>query len=192
MKDLHKNHKHCRNMGSSFGIDSPEKILSELNLKEGIKFLDLGCGPGDYSLIISKRISPGGTVYALDINKSILEILRMRAESQEIDNIITSDIDIKKELYIENEFIDSCLISTVLHCFNQNELKTILNKVSKVVKTGGTIVVVECNKKDFKHGPPEHMRISPEKLNEAAWQNGMEKIKFVDLGFNYLMKFRKH
>ncbi|ATW28246.1 class I SAM-dependent methyltransferase [Candidatus Formimonas warabiya] len=66
---------------------------------DGIHVLDIGCGPGNYTLPIAKRAAH---VWALDPAGTMLDILKERARTQKIDNITYmhktwEEIDLEKE-----------------------------------------------------------------------------------------------
>lgn len=64
---------------SSYWMHDPEVVFDSLTLKEGDCFLDLGCGPGDYSIKASKLAGDSGVVYALDKTPSMIEALKVEA-----------------------------------------------------------------------------------------------------------------
>lgn len=51
---------------------------------DGMNVLDIGCGPGNYTLSLAKKAA---NVWALDPAVSMLDILKERAENEGIDNI---------------------------------------------------------------------------------------------------------
>jgi len=52
---------------SSFDLIEPARLLEQLPLKQGITFLDLGCGAGNYTLAVAEAIGKHGVVVALDL-----------------------------------------------------------------------------------------------------------------------------
>ena len=64
---------------SSYDLIDPATLWAELNLPQGITFLDLGCGQGNYSLAAADRIGPKGVVYAVDLWEEGIAALRERA-----------------------------------------------------------------------------------------------------------------
>ena len=65
------------------------------------------------------------------------------------------------------------------------------NELDVAFMARNRLFVIECVDKDLSFGPPASMRISPEEMEMMAVEHGYVKIKTVDLGFNYLMEFRK-
>jgi ubiquinone/menaquinone biosynthesis C-methylase UbiE len=56
-------------------LQNPQKILSPY-VKEGMKILDVGCGPGFFSVELAKMVGAHGKVYAVDLQEGMLQKLR--------------------------------------------------------------------------------------------------------------------
>jgi ubiquinone/menaquinone biosynthesis C-methylase UbiE len=57
---------------------APSRFLSQLNLRAGQTVLDLGCGPGFWTLPLTEIVGPSGTVWALDVSQEMLDALAAR------------------------------------------------------------------------------------------------------------------
>ena len=175
---------------TSFWVQDPELVFGELKLKEGYYFLDIGCGTGDYSIHASKIVGDSGVVYALDIQKELINNLREKAYSEGFKNIKAIVSDMTCPLPIEDNSIDVCFISTVLHSIDLTKHGEMLfGEIHRVLKLDGRLVIIECKKEDLSRGPPMHMRISPEELENCVTSYGFRKLNLVDLGFNYMIQF---
>jgi len=58
--------------------------MGRLDLKPGMKVLDVGCGTGNQTIPISRRVGPEGSVSALDISE---ESIKSLLQSVELDNV---------------------------------------------------------------------------------------------------------
>ena len=58
-----------------------EPILRPLDLKPGLKVLDVGSGPGHTTLELARRVAPGGNVTGVDINAEFVARSSARASS---------------------------------------------------------------------------------------------------------------
>ncbi|TQD25917.1 class I SAM-dependent methyltransferase [Methanolobus vulcani] len=77
-----------------------ERTLDSLPLKANSKVLDIGCGPGSLSLLISGKVSH---VTAVEPSKEMMGILQENIKKNEIDNIDCvnkrwEDIDVQTDL----------------------------------------------------------------------------------------------
>ena len=68
-------------------FSEPQKNIEQLELKPGERVADLGCGVGAYSLAAAPLVGVDGKVYAVDIQKDLLERLRQEADRQGWRNI---------------------------------------------------------------------------------------------------------
>jgi ubiquinone/menaquinone biosynthesis C-methylase UbiE len=62
-------------------------LFDRLEVQSGLNCLDVGCGGGDITLALARRVAPGGMVVGLDIDDEKLRIARLEAEQQGIDNV---------------------------------------------------------------------------------------------------------
>ena len=184
----HGQKKHRRGP-SSFWMHDPEFVFNELRLKNGDSFLDLGCGAGDYSIRGSKIVGDSGVVYALDRWVEMIDGLTKEAGSQGLKNIKAMAADIIGTLPIMDNCVDVCLIATVLHAIKSPKNWELFNEVRRVLKSDGRVAIIECKKDDLSFGPPLHMRLSSEELEDSITQYGFERINLSDLGFNYMIQF---
>ena len=185
----HRHGKHKRGRGS-FWMHDPEVVFRELNLKNGDRFLDMGCGPGDYAIWASQIVGNHGVVYALDIRGKMIGDLEERANSEGFKNIKTMVSDITNPLPIQDSSIDVCFIATVLHIPDvARDWRRVFTEIRRVLKPGGRIAIIECKKEDQPFGPPRHMRLSPKDLEDSITPYGFEKVGLADLGCNYMIQF---
>jgi ubiquinone/menaquinone biosynthesis C-methylase UbiE len=172
-------------------MHDPTLVFSELKLREGDCFLDMGCGLGDYTLHASKIVTDSGRVYALDISKTIIDLLVERIGSQGVKNVEAMVSDITEPLPLEDNCVDVCFMATVLHIIDLvKNGKKLFNEIHRVLKPDGRISIINCKKEDQPFGPPLHMRLSPKETEDSIKQHSFEKISLVDLGYNYMITFK--
>ena len=63
-----------------------ERILAFINVRDGMRILDLGCGSGYLTFPIAER-NPHCEVTGLDIVSDAIEVNRGRAREAELDNL---------------------------------------------------------------------------------------------------------
>ena len=177
---------------SSFWMHDPEVVFDALALRRGDSFLDMGCGPGDYSMKASEMVGDSGIVYSLDRWVEGIDELEEMAASQGIENIRAMASDITERLPIKDESVDLCFVSTVLHSLDLADVgEALFGEVRRVLKPGGRVAIIECKKEEQPFGPPLSMRLSPEEIESSITRYGFERAGLVDLGYNYMIIFAK-
>lgn len=171
-------------------MHDPELVFAELDLKQGDVFLDLGCGPGDYALHASSLVGESGVVYALDKWPRMIDRLTEAAEDRGLTNIKAMVTDITEPLPIEDESCDVCLLATVLHALSPARRgRAFFREIHRVLRPGGRVAIINCKKEEQPFGPPIHLRLSPQEMEDLMTTSGFERIGYVDLGYNYLIQF---
>jgi SAM-dependent methyltransferase len=66
-----------------------EKVMDTLSVKPGKNVADIGAGSGWYTVRAAQRVTPGGTVYAVDINPEAIAYIDKRAAKENLRNIKT-------------------------------------------------------------------------------------------------------
>ena len=68
-------------------FQNPNKILAPF-IKEGMKVLDIGCGPGFFSIEIAKMVGESGKVYSVDLQEGMLQKIRDKINGTLLERII--------------------------------------------------------------------------------------------------------
>jgi ubiquinone/menaquinone biosynthesis C-methylase UbiE len=64
-----------------------DALLDEVQVPAGADCLDVGCGAGDVTLDLARRVGAGGRVTAADMDAAQLEVVGERAAAEGLDNI---------------------------------------------------------------------------------------------------------
>jgi ubiquinone/menaquinone biosynthesis C-methylase UbiE len=69
-------------------LQNPRKILGPY-IKEGMTVLDVGCGPGFFSIELAQMVGKSGRVIASDLQEGMLRKLREKIQGTEFEERIT-------------------------------------------------------------------------------------------------------
>lgn len=94
-------------------IQPPEKVIAWMDLKAGMSVLEIGPGPGTFTFAAAASVGETGRVYAVDIQKSIINALKRKIEDQGSSNIIP-DLASAYELPYPDSYFDRVYMVTVL------------------------------------------------------------------------------
>jgi len=78
-------------------------LLVEAGLTTGMRVLDIGCGPGDVSLLAAELVGETGQVLGIDVSSDMLEVAESRVQSAGLTHVsfLTADL---RTLALEQSF----------------------------------------------------------------------------------------
>lgn len=94
-------------------IQNPQKILG-VYIEAGQNVLDVGCGPGTFSLAMAKMVGESGKVIAVDVQEEMLQIVREKAARQGLESRIVTHKSDPDRIGI-SEKIDFALAFYMVH-----------------------------------------------------------------------------
>ncbi len=164
----------------------PQAVIGQLDMREGMKVADFGCGAGHFSLAAAKKVGEKGVVFAIDILADKLETVRSQAK-----NLGLTNIQIKREnLELENGSklpdgsIDWVIIKDML--YQNREKGKILIEAGRILKEKGRILIVEWITENTSIGPQKELRIGKDNLVDLVQENGLGVFNEVKAGdFHY-------
>ena len=106
----------------------------------GQAILDLGCGPGFISLELAERVGAEGRILAVDGSPKFADFLRHRAASAGLRQVEVAVADVRT-LDLPAASMDAAFARWLL-CFIE-EPQGVIERVARVLKTGGRLVVVD-------------------------------------------------
>ena len=147
----------------SLGIIDAPSLFTVLDLSRARIFLDLGCGPGKYSLEVLQHLSQEAMVIAVDLWEEGLRSLQESMKARDISRISPILADIGRGIPLKRDTVDVCLVANVLHDLAvSHKEKTALKEIARVLKPGNTLAIIEFKKIPGPPGPPLDIRIGPE------------------------------
>jgi len=188
---VEKRHEHHGRSSKGF-LDS-EKILKDIGIRKGDRFLDLGSGEGYFSLAASEAVGKDGLVYAFDVDEASVARLKKEATERKLTNIEASVVDISQKLPLANESVNLAFASNVLHGLVANgEADGTLKEVARVIMHNGRLVVVEFKKQESPMGPPLSIRLNPDDVEALAGGYSFSKESILEVGLHhYIIILRK-
>ena len=114
------------------------KIFPSLNVREGDRVLDVGCGFGDTAIQLARRVGPSGSVLGIDCCAVFLETARKDAAAAGVDNIAFIEGD--AQLYPFEPEYDFCF-SRFGAMFFANPVGGLRN-MRRALKPGGTMTMI--------------------------------------------------
>ena len=120
-------------------VHSPRRILDNL-LHPGDTVIDLGCGPGFFTLPMARMVGPEGRIIAVDLQPEMLRRLQSRAQRRSlIDRIVLAQCTADTMGGVGPA--DFALAFYVVH--EVPDLERLLAEVRSSLKDGGRLLLVE-------------------------------------------------
>jgi ubiquinone/menaquinone biosynthesis C-methylase UbiE len=115
-------------------------VQDRVGIQPGERVLELGPGPGAFTVDAARRAGPQGRIIAVDIQPEMIAWVEQRVREAGLSNVETH-VAGAYELPLENESIDRAFVVTVLpEIPDQNRA---LAELWRVIKPGGRLSVTE-------------------------------------------------
>ncbi len=171
--------------------DKRFEILDAMNLKPGMNVADIGAGSGLFSRLIAARVAPGGTVYAVDISKNMIDHIAKVSKEENIPNLKPVLGDPKSPKLAPNSVDVICIIDSYHHFEYPSDM---LAEISKALRPDGMLMLI-----DFKRieGISRDYVLKMVRAGEGTFTD-----EFLNAGFdlverrddmfpdNYMLKFK--
>jgi ubiquinone/menaquinone biosynthesis C-methylase UbiE len=152
----------------------PDDTLRAAGIAPGHVVIDLGCGPGFFTLPAADLAGGAGKVFAVDVQPQMLELVRRRAvESgkRTVEIVLSHESDVP----LASEIADRVFIAFVLH--ETDSPAAFLQEARRLLRPGGEVAVVEWQKQPETPGPPLEHRIAPQEVRELAVSSGLRPVE---------------
>jgi ubiquinone/menaquinone biosynthesis C-methylase UbiE len=114
------------------------RTVARLSLRPGARVLDVCSGTGASALPCARAVGPSGSVIAVDVSKSLLDIARHKAERERLHNVRFLEADMAKLDFAEASF-DAVVI--VFGIFFAPDMAAQVRALSRLLRPGGVLAV---------------------------------------------------
>ena len=160
-------------------FSDPAENVKKFGLTEGARVADFGTGTGAYALALSQQVGHTGMVYAVEIQKDLLERLSKEIKQARAGNIkiVWGDVDKLGGSTLRDSSLDAVLIANVL--FQSDAKYTLALEAKRVLQPGGRVIVIDWL------GAGGQFSLPPERVVRA------EEVKkiFAQAGFQFASEF---
>jgi predicted methyltransferase len=125
------------------------RVMSILGIGPGSNVADVGAGSGWFTVRAAKKVMPGGTVYAVDINPESKAYIDKRAAKEGLNNVRTV---VSKP---DDPLLPAGIINAVLLLKTYHEVASpvaLLGSVRHALAPGGKIGIIDKNGNPGSHG----------------------------------------
>jgi len=163
----------------------PQRIVRYFGLQEGDHVADFGAGHGYFTIPMAKAVGGNGKVYAIDVQKSVLDIVRSRAKLEHLLNVepLWADLDRAQGSKLKENFLEFVLMANVL--FQSESRARLFEEAFRILRQGGRLAVVEWDQSPAPMGPPINLRVKKETVRSLAEDSGFEFSKEFEAGSHH-------
>ncbi|MFW9905339.1 MAG: class I SAM-dependent methyltransferase [Candidatus Thorarchaeota archaeon] len=122
-------------------FSNPQKTLENARLKPGLNVLEVGCGPGFFTIPAAKIVTASGTLYALDIHPLAKKRIEEKIKAEDLTNIKTI-LASATDTGLPDQSIDLAFFFGVPRILrNESLFRDILDEMYRVLRDDGIISI---------------------------------------------------
>jgi ubiquinone/menaquinone biosynthesis C-methylase UbiE len=157
-------------------LDAPERAESQdpkalwrrLRLRAGMTVADVGAGTGYFAFPAAEVVGPTGRVYAVDISRELVGLLRERAAERRLGHVVVVR-STPDRIPLPDRCADVVLLANLLHGVSA---RTVAEAV-RILRPGGRLVDVDWKKGRTPWGPPVEHRLSTAEAGRVLRAHGL-------------------
>ncbi len=182
---------------SSEGFLDPDAVVGEFGIIPGIRIADFGCGAGHVGILAAQKTGKDGFVTAFDIMEDKLDSFRARAKASALENVEArrANLEVLGGTGLADNSQDMVILVNIL--FQSTKKADILKESKRVLKSGGSVVVVDWKPGSLPVGgqglgPPNELRTPPDNMQTLFIGEGFSMTRPFNAGqFHYGLIFKK-
>ena len=117
-------------------VRNPHKLLKAAGLEDGYKVLEVGCGPGFFTIPAARMVGDEGHVYAVDIHPRAVERVKKKIEKEALPNITASCVN-ASDTGLPGESVDLSFLFGLRYI--AGGLENVISELHRVLKPGGIL-----------------------------------------------------
>ena len=136
----------------------PELAVTHFHLREGDIVADFGAGRGYFTKLVAEIVGPEGRVYALEIQKNLVETIGEMAKQEGLEQIDTlwCDIEAVGGTKLADQSIEVAVVVNTL--FLVEDRDSTVSEIKRTLRPGGKLFVIDWTDSHGGLGPaPEHV-----------------------------------
>lgn len=163
----------------------PRVVLRELVINEGDFVADLGSGIGAFARVLSKRVGPRGRVYAVEVQREILQRMQRDFTAENISNVdgIWGNIEDIGGTKIQDKKVNIVVMCNVL--FQVPDKISMIREITRILVSGGVLFVVDWSDSFSGIGPKQSEVVTEEKAKQLFSSSGFEIQKTFKAGSHH-------
>ncbi|MFA6536344.1 MAG: methyltransferase domain-containing protein [Candidatus Paceibacterota bacterium] len=166
-------------------FSDPQKNIEQLDLEKSAKVADFGAGSGFYTIALSRAVGGEGRVYAVDIQKDLLEKIKNTAKLEGLHNIeyVWGDLERLGGSKIQENSLDAVVIANIL--FQVENREVFVTEAKRVIKPNGRILVIDWADSFSGMGPEASRVITKAQAQKLFTDKGLKLVREIEAGSHH-------
>jgi ubiquinone/menaquinone biosynthesis C-methylase UbiE len=118
-------------------FDNPIKTLKAAGIQPGQQVLEVGCGPGFFTIAAAKLVGANGCIHAIDLHPLAIKMVEEKVQKASLTNVKARIAD-AASTGLPAESIDLVLLFGVIYALPMEE---VLPELHRVLTLGGAVAV---------------------------------------------------
>jgi ubiquinone/menaquinone biosynthesis C-methylase UbiE len=169
-----------------------QTALELVSIEPGMNILDVGCGTGSLSVGAKQNLGNNGRVVGIDPSSIMIDLARQKAEKAGVE--VDFQVGVIENLEFNDDQFDLVLSSLMMHHLTDELKESGLQEVHRVLKPGGTLLIIELDPGAFSLASLVHGHSAQLSAELEETRRIMERLGIVHLenggigfrGFSYL------
>ncbi|MDP2358844.1 MAG: class I SAM-dependent methyltransferase [Beijerinckiaceae bacterium] len=148
----------------------PDDVIRALAIKPDARIADIGAGTGYFTVRLA-RVVPQGVVFAIDVERNMVEHIASRAKDEGLTNV--SGVVASETAANLPGTIDLALMVNSYHHIDARV--AYMRNLARSLNPGARIAIIEA-RPEANQGPPKHFRFSVSKIDEEMKAAGFMRV----------------
>lgn len=141
-----------------------DEVIARLRLKPGNVVADIGAGSGVFSVPFGKAVSPGGKVYAVEIDQGFFAHINRKATAENVRNVQTV-LGKFTDPNLPATDVDVAFFHDVLH--HIEDPAGYMKSLGRYIKPSGRVAIIDFGAGQGPHRDQPELRLTKEQV--TAW-----------------------
>lgn len=167
----------------------PAELVAALALAPGDRVADLGAGTGYFLRHLAGAVGPGGTVFAVEVEKDLVAEIRARAEKEKLPQVVPV-LGSFDDPRLPRGAVDLLLVVDTFH--HVDDRGRYFREVASRLSPKGRLVIVDFEKRPLPVGPGMGHKLDDDQVVAELAAAGWELVRRHDglLPYQYVLEFR--
>ncbi|MDO8619847.1 MAG: methyltransferase domain-containing protein [bacterium] len=163
----------------------PSHTITQFDLQSGARVADLGAGTGTLTVLIARAVGESGKVYAIEVQKNLLDKLKNHTREERVNNVeaLWGDIERPNGTHLGDAMVDAAVVSNVL--FQIEHKAEFVAETKRILKPGGKVLLVDWTDSFNGMGPHQDHVVTEKAGRELFESGGFRFVKKIEAGAHH-------